>query len=322
MIRLGTRGSPLALAQADAVAARLRASGVGVELVPMRTEGDRLLGVPLASAGGKGLFVREIDEALMAGAIDVAVHSLKDLPAEIPQGLALAAFPEREDPRDVLVTRTGGDLEDLPAGSVVGTSSPRRRAIVLARRPDLLVEPIRGNVETRLRKLESGLCDAVIVAAAGLHRLGLRLPHACTLPTDVFVPAVGQGALGIEIREADRRLRDLVETLDHPPTRVCALTERAFLRRLGASCKSPMAAHATIVSSAASPAQTGPDGAPSLCLIALIASEDGHDILRGSLNGEIGDAETIGRTLAEELLERGAAAVAALQPEKRSANPG
>ena len=199
-MKLGARGSPLALAQATAVATRLRQLGAEIEIVPMRTEGDRLLEAPLAALGGKGLFVKEIEEALLAGAIDGAVHSLKDLPAESPAGLALGAFPEREDPRDVLVTRTGARFEDLPAGAVIGTSSPRRRALALALRPDLAVEPIRGNVDTRLRKLESGGWDAVLLAAAGLSRLGLAPAHAWPLDPEVWVPAVGQGILAVEVR--------------------------------------------------------------------------------------------------------------------------
>ena len=299
-MRLGTRGSPLALAQANDVAARLRQLGVEVALVPIRTEGDRLLDARLATIGGKGLFVKEIEEALLAGAIDGAVHSLKDLPAELPAGLALGAFPEREDPRDVLVTRAGARFEDLPARAVIGTSSPRRRALALALRPDLDVEPIRGNVDTRLRKLESGGWYAVILAAAGLSRLGLAPAHAEPLSTDVFVPAVGQGILALEVREADRRMRTLVDRLDHRATRACALAERAYLGRLGASCNTPMAAHAVL------------DGA-RLRMTAFVASEDGRKVLRGGDSGAPAEAELIGLRLAESLLDRGAAAVTALK---------
>ena len=299
-MKLGARGSPLALAQATAVATRLRQLGAEIEIVPMRTEGDRLLEAPLAALGGKGLFVKEIEEALLAGAIDGAVHSLKDLPAESPAGLALGAFPEREDPRDVLVTRTGARFEDLPAGAVIGTSSPRRRALALALRPDLAVEPIRGNVDTRLRKLESGGWDAVLLAAAGLSRLGLAPAHAWPLDPEVWVPAVGQGILAVEVRESDRRMRALVGRLDHRATRACALAERAYLGRLGASCNTPMAAHAVL------------DGG-RLRMTAFVASEDGRKVLRGGDSGAPADAELIGLRLAESLLERGAAAVAALK---------
>ena len=300
MTRLGTRGSPLALAQASAMAARLRGLGADVEIVPIRTEGDRLLEARLAALGGKGLFVKEIEDALCDGAIDAAVHSLKDLPAGVPAGLALAAFPERGDPRDVLVTRTGARFEDLAPGAVIGTSSPRRRAIVLSLRPDLVVEPMRGNVDTRLRKLEGGAWDGVVLAAAGLQRLGLAPAHARPLDPDVFVPAVGQGILAVEVRAADRATRSLVERLDHPPTRACALAERAYLGRLGASCNTPMAAHASF-------------RGDRLGMTALVASEDGRTVLRGGDSGAPADAELVGLRLAESLLERGAAGVTALR---------
>jgi len=244
MIRLGTRGSPLALCQARLVAERLERAGTTVSIVPMRTEGDRRLDAHLGAIGGKGLFVREIEEALLVGMIDVAVHSLKDLPAELPAGICLAAYPEREDARDVLVAREGGGLEDLPTGAAIGTSSPRRGAITRSLRPDLVVVPVRGNVDTRLRKLAAGECDAVILAAAGLRRLGLSPPHARPLDPEVFVPAVGQGILGIEARRDDARTLAVVDRLDDRGTRCRAIAERACLARLGASCATPLAAHA------------------------------------------------------------------------------
>lgn len=300
-MRLGTRSSPLALVQARAVADDLRRGGAEVELVPMKTEGDRLLG-RLADSGGKGLFVREIEEALATGTIDLAVHSLKDLPADLPDGLELAAFPERNDPRDVLVSRTGGGLEALRRGALVGSASLRRRALVLAARPDVRVEAVRGNVNTRLSKLESGDWDAILLAAAGLARLGLRPAHVAFLSPDVFVPAVGQAIIGVEIRSDDRRTRAAVERLDHRATRVCALAERAYLRRLGASCTTPMAAHAVL------------DGATRLRMAAVVASEDGRQVLRAEAAGAAEDAERIGRGLAESLLAQGAAEVAGLDP--------
>jgi hydroxymethylbilane synthase len=307
VIRLGTRTSPLALAQAEEVAAALRRQGVSVDVVSMKTEGDRLAAVRLAEVGGKGLFVREIEEALAAGTIDVAVHSLKDLPAEQPPGLVLAAFPTRKDPRDVLVTRNGGGFEALPHGAVLGTSSLRRQALALALRPDLEVEPLRGNVETRLRKLAEGFCDATLLAAAGLARLGLAPAQAHPLAPDVFVPAVGQGILGIEVRQDDTVTRRLVATLDDATTRVCALAERAYLRRLGASCTTPMAAHAVVSRSGAT---------ARLAMSAIVASEDGRTVLRAEAAGALDDAERLGRGLAESLLERGAASVAALNPAR------
>jgi len=314
VIRVGTRGSVLALAQAAVVADGLRRAGAEVTLVPMRTEGDRLQQARLADVGGKGLFVREIEEALIAGAIDVAVHSLKDLPAEVAQGLELAAFPEREDPRDVLVTRRGGGLEDLPPGARVGTSSPRRRALALALRPDLVVEPLRGNVDTRLRKLESEGWDAVVLAAAGLTRLGLHPAHAVPLDPDRFVPAVGQGTLGVEIRTADGATRALVAALDHADTRAGAAAERAYLARLGASCTTPMAAHAVVARAA---------GVARLAMTAVVASEDGRSVLRAEAAGSPDDAAAIGRALAESLLARGAAELVPLDPARGAATrPG
>lgn len=315
MIRLGTRRSALALAQATAVAEGLRGAGAGVEIVAMRTEGDRLADASLARVGGKGLFVREIEEALLAGRVDIAVHSLKDLPADTPAGLLLAAYPEREDPRDVLVTRSGAArLDALPPGSVVGTSSPRRRSLVLAARPDLVVEPLRGNVDTRLRKLAAGACEAVILAAAGLRRLGLTPPHASPLPPDDWIPAVGQGIVAVQARAGDAATLARLAGLDHAPTRLAALAERAFLGRLGASCNSPMAAHAVL--------EPGASGAPDVVVRALVASEDGRQVLRASARGASGEAEATGRRLAEAMLEQGAARIAALEPVRGASARG
>jgi hydroxymethylbilane synthase len=302
-IKVGTRGSPLALIQAESVAGALRRLGAQVELVPVRTEGDRRLEVQLASIGGKGLFVREIEEMLLAGTLDCAVHSLKDLPAETPGGLTLAAFPEREDARDVLVTREACRLESLRPGARIGTGSPRRRALALAARSDLVVEPLRGNVETRLRKLESEGLDGVLLAAAGLSRLGVTPAHVQPLDPDVFVPAIGQGVLAIESRADDARTMSLLSRLDHAPTRACALAERACLAHLGASCSSPVAAHAT---------QAGRD----LRMTALVASEDGRKVLRASGTEAAEAAASLGRRLAASLLDQGASSIAPLQPGK------
>jgi hydroxymethylbilane synthase len=269
----------------------------------MQTEGDRLPSARLAEVGGKGLFVRELEEALLAGSIDVAVHSLKDLPAELPHGLALAAFPEREDPRDVLVGRSGGGLEALPPGARLGTSSPRRRALALAVRGDLEIQPVRGNVDTRLRKLAAGECDALVLAAAGLRRLGLAPAHAEPLPADVFVPAVGQGILGLEVRADDRGVERLVRGLDHAATRAAALAERAYLRRLGASCTTAVAAHAMIEG-----------GGTTIRMDAVVASDDGRRVLRDGASGVVEEAEDVGLWLAESILAQGAATVTTLEP--------
>ena len=308
-IRIGTRGSKLALAQAGSVAAALRELGARVQIVSMRTEGDRRLDARLAEVGGKGLFVREIEQALLARRVDLAVHSLKDLPAETPDGLTLAAFPPREDPCDVLVTRIDARFDDLPAGAVIGTSSLRRRALILAARPDLVVVPLRGNVDTRLTKLAARECAGVVLAAAGLRRLALDPPYVCRLDVDTFIPAVGQGVLALEIRDGDAGVRDLVSGLNDSSTESCARAERAYLRRLGASCHTPMAAHATLV---------GLAERPRLFMTAMVASEDGRRVLRADAGGAPADAEAIGRGLAEQLLERGAADLTALQPSRWS----
>jgi hydroxymethylbilane synthase len=249
------------------------------------------------------LFVREIDEALLASRIDAAVHSLKDLPADRPAGVCLAALPPRADARDVLVSRGGERLVDLAAGAVVGTSSPRRRALVLASRPDLVVEPLRGNVDTRLRKLESGAYAAVILAAAGLRRLKVAPSHAEVLDPEEFVPAVGQGIIAVEARRDDEATLAALAALDDSITRACAEAERAFLGGLGASCNSPLGAHATMLVNGG-----------ALRLAALIAAADGHAVLRGHREGAGAHAAAVGRELAAAMLERGAADVAPLHP--------
>lgn len=295
-LRLGTRGSRLALAQTTSVADGLAALGVETEVIVIRTSGDRLAQVALADFGGKALFVKEIEEALIENRIDVGVHSLKDIPGTLPPGLCLAAFPRREDPRDSLVTRDKGSLHDVSPGATVGTSSLRRRVLLLSRRPDLRVEPIRGNVETRLAKLGSGAYDALLLAQAGLDRLGLEPAHTIALSVDEFVPAVGQGILGIEVREDAKEAREFVSQLDDARTRIEALAERAFLGRLGAGCHTPVAGHAHL------------DG-EALTLTGLVASIDGSTVLRSSIGGLPASAESLGEKLAEELLARGARAL-------------
>ncbi len=295
-LRIGTRGSPLALVQAGSILTALRERGADAELVPIKTEGDRL-DLALAGVGGKGLFVREIEEALLDGRIDLAVHSLKDLPAVLPGGLVLAAFPPREDARDVLVTREpGAGLDSLPAGATVATGSLRRRALLRAARPDLTVEPIRGNVDTRLRRLAGGDFYALVLAAAGLARLGCAPTNVHALGADEFVPAVGQGILALEVRADDRAVTAAVATLDDEATHACALAERAYLRRLGASCNTPIGGHATIESA-------------TLRMTAVALSEDGMQVLRDGVTGAPDDAEQIGEWLADSLLAQGAAVV-------------
>jgi hydroxymethylbilane synthase len=293
---IATRESQLALWQANFVSARLREAhpGLTVELHGMTTRGDRWLSSPLAEVGGKGLFIKELEEALASGTADIAVHSVKDVPAELPDGFAMPVIAYREDPRDVLVTRDGTTLAGLPAGARVGSSSLRRQAQLLARRPDLLVEPIRGNVGTRLRKLDDGEYDAVVLAAAGLARLGLAERASEYLATDVCLPAAGQGALGIECRSGDDGVLGLLEPLADPRVAACVSAERTVSAMLGADCTAPLAAHAT-------PAGEG------VVLQSRLATTDGRRILEA--RGEGADPVAVGESVAASLMAQGAAEV-------------
>ena len=292
---IGTRGSKLALWQAEWVRAALtqRFPGLAVELAIIKTEGDKILDVPLAQVGGKGLFVKEIEEALLQSRADVAVHSMKDMPSEIPATLAIGAVPERETPADVLISRSGLTLRELPAGGVIGTSSLRRAAQLRHLRPDLAVVPLRGNVETRLRKLDTDPLAAVVLAAAGVKRLGLEHRVTEYLDDESMLPAVGQGALCIEIRDKDPRVGPMVATLDHPATRTVVSGERAFLKRLQGGCQVPVAGHGRL------------DGA-HFTLTGLVADVDGGTVIKHRLSGPASSAERIGIELAEILLDRGA----------------
>jgi hydroxymethylbilane synthase len=344
---IGTRGSRLALWQAEHVAALLCAASAGVEvrLERIRTTGDRIADVPLAQVGGKALFVKEIEEALLAGRVDLAVHSLKDLPTDLPAGLLLAAVPLRDDPSDVLIARDGRGLHALPRGARVGTSSLRRQAQLLHHRPDLVVVNLRGNLDTRIRKLTSEGLDAIVVAAAGVRRL--HLTHLVTevLPPEILLPAIGQGALGIEICEpratshepragshepsGDGRgetashepraishdssvgrgpwsVAELVAPLDHRETHAAVRAERALLRRLGGGCQVPIAAQAVVE-------------AGDVRLRGLVASLDGATVVRGEARGDAAGPEAVGVALAEDLLARGGRTILdALQPERCS----
>ena len=296
-ITIATRGSKLALWQAEHIRERLedRYAGLEVELLVLKTKGDIILDVPLAKVGGKGLFVKEIEEALLSGVADIAVHSMKDVPMVLPEGLVLGAVPEREVCTDLFLSERYAALEELPAGAVLGTSSLRRQAQVLALRPDIQVAMLRGNVETRLRKMKEGQYDAIILARAGVKRLGLSATHQQDLTPPDMLPAVGQGALGVEMREDREDLRELLSFLEHRPTRLCVEAERSFLRRLDGGCQVPIAAHAVL------------DG-DTLKLDALVAGTDGKNVIRGSLCTAAApeEADRMGRTLAEELLGRGA----------------
>ena len=295
-IRIGTRGSQLALVQSRWVQACVQRQlpDFTVELVTITTSGDRFVEQPLSLIGGKGLFVKEIEEALQSGVIDCAVHSLKDVPGDLAPGLVLAAIPPREDVRDVLITTDGRRLDQLVPGARVGTSSLRRMALVRAARPDLEVVNLRGNVDTRLRKLDRGDFGAVILAAAGLNRLGIKRSGVAYCDPGEFVPAIGQGALAIESR-ADETAA-LLAPLDDTITRSAVVAERAFLARAGGSCRTPLAAHATITEH-------------HLVLRALIASPDGRQVVRGERRGAAVDGAALGAELAEELLGKGGAEI-------------
>jgi hydroxymethylbilane synthase len=300
-IRIGSRGSDLALCQAADVAhhIRIHRPETAVEHVVIQTSGDRVLSVPLARVGGKGLFTRELDDALLAGTIDLAVHSLKDVPTACPDGLVVTVVLAREDPRDVLVAARGATIETLPPGSRVGTSSLRRRAQLLARRPDLRVLDARGNVATRLAKLDRGEFDALVLARAGLVRLGLadRITHV--IAPDEMVPAAGQGALAVESRAADARVNLLLPLLEHRPTRLATLAERAFLARLEGGCQVPIGALGT-----------WEDG--TLALIGIVADVHGRGSVRGAETAHVeseSDAANAGIRLADRLLGEGARAI-------------
>lgn len=298
VVTIATRGSALALWQAGHARDRLEAAHpeLRVELRTVRTTGDRVTDVPLAEIGERGLFTREVDRLLLDGEADLAVHSLKDLPTATGAGLHIAAITEREDPRDVVVFRPGSgpSLDQLPARSRIGTSSLRRRAQLLARRPDLVVDDLRGNLDTRLERVHSGEYDAVILAAAGLIRLGRTDAIGEWLDPPAWLPAVGQGALGVATRDDDDRTRGLVAALDHAASRAATTAERAFLGELEGGCQVPIGALATL----------SDDG--TIHLSGLVASLDGVSILRETTSGAVDDAEAIGRGLAATLLDRGA----------------
>jgi hydroxymethylbilane synthase len=298
LLRIGTRGSPLALAQARMVRARLAAQhGVDEEriiLTVIRTTGDIIQDRTLAAAGGKGLFTKEIEEALRADAIDLAVHSAKDVPTVLPDGLILTAVLPREDARDVFIGRTVKTLRELPAGAVVGTASLRRQAIVKRLRPDLEVVPIRGNVDTRLRKLGEGVVDATLLALAGLKRLGLTGAASSIFTLEEFLPAVGQGIVAIETRADDGRTRTLLEAINHAETAIALAAERAFLAVLDGSCRTPIAGHATVA-----------DG--RLRLRGLIAKPDGSESFECRREGMSGEAVALGADAGAELKRRAGA---------------
>lgn len=293
IIRLGSRGSTLALWQAEHVRAAVeRHTGRSVEITRIKTTGDVILDVPLSKVGGKGLFVKEIEEALLSNRVDLAVHSMKDVPTDLPAGLEISCITKREDPRDAFLSVTHARFEDLPQGARVGTSSLRRQTQILGLRPDLSVGQLRGNLDSRIRKMEEGKYDAILLAAAGLRRLGWDGKIRQYLPVDVSIPAIGQGALGIEIRSDDGRTREAVAFLDDRETSLAVRAERGFLKRLEGGCQVPIAAHGTV-------------NGDTVSLSGLIGKPDGTRILRGCRGGSVSDPEGVGVVLAEELLSRG-----------------
>jgi len=296
-VKIATRGSPLALAQAHQVRDRLRAAHAAlaaedaVVITPYSTTGDRIQSQSLADIGGKGLFTKEIEEALLDGSADIAVHSMKDVPTELPDGLVLEALLPREDPRDALISTAARSIADLPMGARVGTASLRRRALLLSARPDFRVESLRGNVGTRLRRIEDGDFDATILAVAGLNRLDLAPPSMTPIDTDDMLPAICQGAIGIECRAADADTRRLLAALNDRPTAICVAAERAFLAALDGSCQTPIAGLATLAGERVS-------------LRGLIVRPDGSETLATQREADAGDAVLLGKALGDELRGR------------------
>jgi hydroxymethylbilane synthase len=298
VLRIGTRGSALALWQANHIRQRLaEIHGVEAKLVRIRTSGDQFRSAAIAqvsqNTGTKGVFIKELEDALLGGTVDLAVHSMKDVPTETPDGLAFPAITKREDVRDCLVSRAGLTLDGLPSGARIGTSSLRRQSQLLLHRPDLAVLDLRGNVDTRLKKVAAASFDAVVLARAGLERLGASDKITEVLPTEIMLPAVGQGALGVETRARDKKTSELVAALDDADTRACVMAERALLRELQGGCQAPIGAWARL-------------GAGGLLLEACVLSPDGKEHLRCEQNGPQDDAEGIGKHLGQILIEAGA----------------
>ncbi|MFM5034877.1 MULTISPECIES: hydroxymethylbilane synthase [Aeromonas] len=294
-LRIATRKSPLALWQANFVKDRLEAlyPDLRVELVPMSTQGDKILDTPLAKVGGKGLFVKELETAMLEGRADIAVHSMKDVPVEFPEGLGLHTICEREDPRDAFVSNRFKQIDELPQGAVVGTSSLRRQCQLRAARPDLVIRDLRGNVNTRLAKLDAGEYDAIILAAAGLKRLEMAHRITAFIEPEQSLPANGQGAVGIECRLDDVELHALLAPLEHTETRIRVLTERAMNRALQGGCQVPIGAYALVQGD-------------EIWLRGLVGSPDGTQVIRDEIRGPLTDGEALGHTLAQRLLADGA----------------
>ena len=294
-VRIATRKSPLAMWQAEHVSKKLRQAhrGLQVELVGMSTQGDKILDTPLAKIGGKGLFVKELEQGMMEGRADIAVHSMKDVPVELPEGLHLAVIMEREDPRDAFVSNNHTSLDGLPEGAVIGTSSLRRQCQLADARPDLKIAPLRGNVNTRLRKLDEGEFDAIILAAAGLIRLGFENRIKAYIEPDRSLPAIGQGAIGIECRADDEWINGLLEPLHDEETAICVAAERAMNHRLMGGCQVPIAGYAVL-------------NQEKLFMRGLVGEPDGSQIMRAEMTAGVDAAESLGIAIAEDLLGQGA----------------
>ena len=295
ILRIATRKSPLAMWQAEHVAAELKKAhpGLEVELLGMSTQGDRILDAPLAKIGGKGLFVKELEQGMLDGRADLAVHSMKDVPAELPEGLHLSVIMDRHDPTDALVSNKYKSLDEIPEGAVVGTSSLRRMCQLGERRPDLVIKPLRGNINTRMSKMDAGEFDAIILASSGLKRMGFDDRIAQLIPPEQSLPAIGQGALGMECRSDDERVNALLAPLHHEPSAICVRAERAMNHRLKGGCQVPIGGFAVLEGD-------------QVWLRGLVGEPDGSLIIRGEIRGPAAEAEALGVKLADELLSRGA----------------
>jgi hydroxymethylbilane synthase len=295
VLRIVTRNSPLALWQAELVRKRLQTIDptLAIDLIGVHTTGDKILDAPLAKIGGKGLFIKELEQRLLEGSADLAVHSVKDVTIDLPLGLAVPVILEREDPRDAFISERYGSLDSLPHHARIGTSSLRRQCQLKAHWPDLEIRDLRGNIGTRLRKLDQGEFDAIILAAAGVRRLDLHARIKAYLAPEIMLPAIGQGALGIECRAADEPVLELIQPLDHSGTHLCVVAERAVSRRLYGDCQVPIAGHAELIEG-------------KLFLRALVGRIDGSEIVHGQISGPQTNAEELGIALAEDLLSRGA----------------
>src|SRR4030042_6109391 len=317
-ISIGTRGSKLALWQAEWVKTQLEkiCPDLEIELNKIKTTGDKVLDVPLAKVGGKGLFVKEIEEALLENKVDIAVHSMKDVPTEFPDGLHLAVICKREDPRDAFIISRKSEgrkqkikirkFNELPHGAKLGTSSLRRSCQLLNIRPDLKILQLRGNLDTRIRKLDEGQFNAIILAAAGVKRLGLENRMTEILPVDISLPAIGQGAIGVECRINDEEINNLIAPLNHPETSLCVKAERAFLKRLEGGCQVPIAAYARIINNPPTPPLVKGGEGGLLIMDGLVGSISGEKVIKGHIEGNPENAELLGITLAEDILSRGA----------------